>query len=282
MQAPDGLQRFIFEKAEIRGEIARLEETYQTIIEQREYPEAVKLILGEALIACLLLVGSIKFEGELNLQFEGNDVLPVMIVQCDHLLNIRAFARFAEQKTDKDYQDAFLNGQMMLMIKQNHHTETFQSHIPISSSSMSQNLMNFFAMSEQVATQVHIAINNQRVVGFLLQLLPGQNTEQRELFWEYASVIGNSLTENELLNLDNQTILHRLYHETDIRLLIEKEAGFQCRCSNDKMLKLIKMLGEQDVYELLKESGHVEITCDFCNQKYVFDAIDVALIFRTN
>jgi molecular chaperone Hsp33 len=147
---------------------------------------------------------------------------------------------------------------------------------------MSQNLMNFFAMSEQVATQVHIAINNQRVVGFLLQLLPGQDTVQRELFWEYASVIGKSLTSDELLDLDNQTILHRLYHETDIRLLIEKEACFKCRCSNPKMQKLIKMLGENDAADLLKESGHIEITCDFCNQKYIFDTIDVALIFRTN
>ena len=281
MQASDGLQRFIFEKAEIRGEIARLEETYQTIIEQRPYPNAVKLILGEALIACLLLVGSIKFEGELNLQFEGDDLLPMMLVQCDHLLNIRAFARYAENKSDKDYQDAFLNGKMMLMIKQNHHAETFQSHIPITSTSMSQNVMNFFALSEQVATQVHIAINHQRAVGFLLQLLPGQDTVQRELFWEYASVIGKSLTAAELLTLDNQTILNRLYHETDIRLLIEKEARFKCRCSSNKMQKLIKMLGENDVNDLLQESGHIEITCDFCNQQFVFDAIDVALIFRT-
>lgn len=282
MQAPDGLQRFIFEKAEIRGEIARLEDTYQTIVAQRPYPEPLKLILGEALIACLLLVGSIKFEGELNLQFEGNDVLPMMIVQCDHLLNIRAFARYAEDKSAKDYQDALLNGKMMLMIKQNHQTESFQSHIPITSTSMSENIMHFFAMSEQVATQVHIAINQQRVVGFLLQLLPGGDTVQRELFWEYASTIGQTLTEDELLNLDNQTILHRLYHEADIRLLIEKEGRFQCRCSSDKMQKLIKMLGENDVHELLKESGYVEITCDFCNQHFVFDAIDVAMIFREN
>ena len=283
MQATDVLQRFIFEKAEIRGEIARLEETYQTIIAQRPYPEPLKLILGEALIACILLVGSMKFEGELNLQFSGNDVLPMMIIQCDHQLNIRAFARYAEDKSAQDYQDAFRNGNMMLMIKQNHQAETFQSHIPIRSTSMSENIMHFFAMSEQVATQVHIAINQQRVVGFLLQSLPsGVDTLQRELFWEYASVIGETLTADELLNLDNQTILHRLYHQADIRLLIEKEAKFQCRCCSDKMQQIIKMLGEKDVHELLKTSGYVEITCDFCNQHYVFDAIDVAVIFREN
>jgi molecular chaperone Hsp33 len=282
MHASDGLQRFIFENAEIRGEIARLEETYQCIIAQRPYPEAVKLILGEAMVACLLLVGCIKFEGELNLQFEGSDVLPVMIVQCDHLLNVRAFARFAEGHSSSEYQQAFLNGKMMFMIKQNHQTDTYQSLIPITSTSMSQNLMNFFAMSEQVATQVHIAINKNRVAGFLLQLLPGQDTVQRELFWEYATVIGKSISDDELLNLDNQTILHRLYHEIDIRLLLEKEAIFQCRCSVEKMKKLIKMLGENDVNDLLKESGQVEITCDFCNQHYLFDSIDVAMIFRTN
>lgn len=280
MQSSDTLQRFIFENAEIRGEIARLEETYQTIINQREYPEVIKRILGEALVACLLLVGSIKFEGELSLQFQGNEALSMMIVQCDHQLNLRGFARFKEGLSQDDYQKAFLGGEMSFMINQTHQTEIFQSIIPITSSSMEQNLMNFFAQSEQIATQIHIASNGQRVVGFLLQLLPGQDTEQREEFWEYATKIGQTLTDEELLKLDNEVILHRLYHETDIRMLLEKDAQFKCRCTPEKMRSLLKVLGEEDVKKLLDETGQVDIGCDFCNQHYLFDAIDVTMLFR--
>jgi molecular chaperone Hsp33 len=280
MDSTDSLQRFIFEHAEIRGEIARLDEVYQTIINQRPYPPAVKKLLGEALVACLMLVGSIKFEGELSLQFQGNEALPMIIIQCDHLLNLRGFARFKEGLTDKDYEKAFLNGQMNFLVNQSHQTEIYQSIIPITSHSMSENLMNFFAQSEQIATQIIIVSNDQEVVGMLLQLLPGQDTEQREQFWEYATVIGATLSPEELLTLENKEILRRLYHETDIRLLLEKEARFQCRCNMEKMQSLLKVFGEQEVKDLLDETGKIDITCDFCSQHYYFDSIDVELLFR--
>lgn len=280
MEACDGLQRFIFEHAEIRGEIARLEEAYQTIVEQRDYPPAVKKILGEALVSCLLLVGSIKFEGELSLQFQGNEYLPMLIVQCDHQLNLRGFAKFKPSDREEDFLEAFLNGQMSFMINQSHQTEVFQSIIPITSTSMSQNLMNFFSQSEQIATQIIIAIDHKRVVGMLLQLLPGQDTETREEFWEYATKIGQTVTNDELLNLENNEILYRLYHETEIRLLLEKPAQFKCRCSSEKMKDVLKMLGQEDVNELLKEYEKIEVICDFCNKKFYFDSIDVALLFR--
>ncbi len=279
MEACDGLQRFIFEHAEIRGEIARLDETYQTIIEQRDYPPVVKQMLGEALVACLLLVGSMKFEGELSLQFQGNAALPMIIVQCDHLLNLRGFAKFTEDLTPQEYQGAFLDGQMSFTINQSHQTEVFQSIIPITSMSMSQNLMNFFSQSEQVATQIMIGVDNKRVAGMLLQLLPGQDTGQREEFWEYATKIGQTVTADELLNLSNSEILYRLYHETEIRLLLEKSVRFKCRCNVDKMRSVLKMLGQDDVHQLLKEYEKIEVVCDFCNQKYYFDSIDVAILF---
>jgi molecular chaperone Hsp33 len=280
MESTDGLQRFIFEHAEIRGEIARLEEVYQTITEQRPYPPAVKKILGEALVSCLLLVGSMKFEGELSLQFQGNDALSLMIVQCDHHLHIRGFAKYADDLTDSDYQNAFLDGQMSLTISQLRQADTYQSIVPIQSLSMAQNLMNFFALSEQVATLIVMASDNKRVVAMLLQLLPEQNSEQREEFWRYATTLGQTMTDLELLSLSNKTILYRLYHETDIRLLLEKESRFQCRCNPDKMKNVLKVLGQEDVKLLLEEHGRIDVTCDFCNHHYYFDSIDVELIFR--
>ena len=96
MKESDTLQRFIFEHANIRGEIVHIEKTYQTIMNQRDYPPMVKNLLGEAIVSCLLLASSIKFEGNLNLQFQGDERLPLLLVQCDHELNIRAFAKYAE------------------------------------------------------------------------------------------------------------------------------------------------------------------------------------------
>jgi molecular chaperone Hsp33 len=274
------VQRFIFEHASIRGEIAHLGETYETILNQRPYPPTVKRLLGEALVSCLLLTGSIKFEGDVTLQFRGDKRLPLLIVQCDHQLQIRGFAKFQEDTGDVDYNAAFLDGNMALTINQYNQTQAYQSIVPIGSLSMAENLMQYFAQSEQVASRVWLAANDQMAAGMLLQLMPDQDTQQREEFWEYAVQIGQTISEHELLTLDNPTILHRLYHETELRLFPARPVRFQCRCTEEKMKQALTVLGEIEVGSLLLEKGTVEVVCDFCNRCYGFDAIDVTLLFR--
>ncbi len=275
----DTLQRFMFEHASIRGEIAHLDETYKTILNQRPYPPMVKKLLGEALVSCLLMTGSIKFEGEITLQFRGDKRLPLLIVQCDHLLQLRGFAKYQQEGENIDYNAAFLDGSMGITINQYNQTQVYQSVVPIGSLSMADNLMQYFAQSEQVASRVWLAVNDHMAAGMLLQLMPEQNTQQREEFWEYAVQIGQTISEHELLTLDNPTILHRLYHETELRLYSARPARFQCRCSEDKMKQALTVLGEADVNALLQEKGNVEVICDFCSQRYVFDSIDVTLLF---
>ena len=275
----DTLQRFMFEHASIRGEIAHLDETYKTILNQRPYPPMVKRLLGEALVSCLLMTGSIKFEGEITLQFRGDKRLPLLIVQCDHLLQLRGFAKYQHDGDDMDYNAAFLEGSMGVTINQYNQTQVYQSVVPIGSLSMADNLMQYFAQSEQVASRVWLAVNDQMAAGILLQLMPSQDTKQREEFWEYAVQIGQTISEHELLTLDNPTILHRLYHETELRLYPARPVRFQCRCTEDKMKQALTVLGEAEVKTLLQEKGVVEVVCDFCSRRYTFDSIDVTLFW---
>ena len=287
MKQTDSLQRFIFENADIRGEVVHLNHSYQTIMQQHPYPAQVKKLLGEALVASVLLTGSIKFEGEISIQFNGDQRLPMMIAQCDHKLNIRAFAKYQtaeetqDEATDIDYNAAFLQGKLVLTINQYKNTQAYQSIVPIDSTSMSDNLMHYFAQSEQLSTLVWLASNETEAAGMIMQLLPGQDSSQKEAFWEYATAVGETLTREELLTLDNQTLLHRLYHETELRVFEERDIQFGCRCNKEKMKKVLTILGEQDLKELLKEQGHVEIQCDFCNQGYKFDPIDVTMLFKS-
>ncbi|MFA5958955.1 MAG: Hsp33 family molecular chaperone HslO [Tatlockia sp.] len=280
MNEPDSLQRFIFEHASIRGEIAHLTDSYQTIMNQRAYPPMVKNLLGEALISCLLLAASIKFEGELSLQFQGDNRLSLLLVQCDNLLNLRAFAAHQEGLDDKAYAEAFLNGTLVLTINQYNQTNAYQSVVPLKSTSMGENLMHYFAQSEQIASRVWLAVDETRAAGMLLQLMPGQDTEQREQFWEYAVQLGQTVSDQELLNLDNETLLHRLYHETELRLFESRTVHFKCRCNEEKMKEVLRILGEEEAKKILAEQGQVEILCDFCNANYHFDAIDVTLLFH--
>lgn len=280
MNESDTLQRFIFEHAHIRGEIVHIEKTFQTIMAQRDYPPMVKNLLGEAIVCCLLLASSIKFEGSLNLQFQGDSRLPLLLVQCDHEFNVRAYSKYKEDLQIADYANAFLQGQMVLTISQNNQTQAYQSLVPIQSTSMSENLMAYFAQSEQISTRVWLAVNEECAAGMLLQLMPGEDTEQREQFWEYAVQLGQTVSEEELLTLDNETLLFRLYNEAELRVFDAKSTRFKCRCTPEKMKHVITILGEQEANELLTEHGKIDINCDFCNQKYNFDSIDVAMIFR--
>lgn len=280
MKETDSLQRFLFENASIRGEIAHLKTTYQTIIHQFPYPPKVRSLLGQALIACVMLTGSIKFEGEVSLQFRGDKRLPLLLVQCDHALNVRATAKYAQLEKETDYEEAFLHGHMVLTINQYNQTQAYQSIVPIRSVSMSENLTHYFAQSEQIPTRVWLVVKEDQAAGMLLQLMPDQASLQREQFWEYALHIGETVTEDELLNLNNETLLYRLYHETVLRLYPSRPIHFQCRCNMQKMKEVLKTLGEEDLRTLLEEKGEVAITCDFCNQHYTFDPIDITLLFK--
>ena len=279
MKETDTLQRFMFEHASIRGEIVRVHESFDAILKQRPYPPIIKHMLGEALMSCILLAGSIKFEGEIKLQFNGDERLPHMIVHCDNQLNIRACAKY-KSDADVDYAEAFLNGHMSITIVQYRQTNAYQTILPIRSVSMADNLMGYFAESEQIPSKVWLAIGDETAAGMLLQLLPDQNTVQREQFWEYAVQIGQTITEEEMLTLDNKTILYRLYHETVLRLYDARPIHFKCRCTQEKMKQVLNVLGETDVQQLLAQKGHVEVCCDFCNQRYLFDPIDIAVLFR--
>ncbi|MCX7119286.1 MAG: Hsp33 family molecular chaperone HslO [Legionellales bacterium] len=248
--------------------------------QQRAYPLKIKQLLGEAMMSCALLVGGIKFEGEVSVQFQGDKRFPLMLIQCDHLLQMRGFANFSENLSDEEYTEAFMQGNLVINLTPHQQTQTYQSVVPLISTAMSDNLMHYFAQSEQLPSKVWFAINEQSAAGILLQLMPGQSSMQREHFWEYAVQIGATITAEELLTLDNATLLHRLYHETELRLYPERLIQFKCRCSHEKMQQVIGLLGEKEAQDLVQEKGQVDIRCEFCSLNYTFDAIDVALLFR--
>ena len=281
MNHADTLQTFLFQDTHVRGQIAHLDKTFQTILKQHAYPPMIQYLLGEMLISCLLLTGNIKFEGEISLQFQGDERFPLLIAQCDHQFNLRAYAKFSEHLEAEDYAQAFLKGQLVVTMNQYQKTSHYQSQISIISTSMAENLMHYFAQSEQLTTQIWLAANEYQTAGMMLQLMPEQNSQQREYFWEYAVKLGETLREEELLQLDNETLLQRLYHETEVILFDSRAARFQCKCSEEKMKQVIKILGEDDAQKLLSEQGKIDICCDFCNQHFSFDAIDTTMLFRS-
>ena len=119
--------------------------------------------------------------------------------------------------------------------------------------------------------------------GLLLQALPAEHLkdpEDRAANWQHLTTLADTLSAEEMLGLDNETVLHRLYHEERVRLFEPQALEFRCSCSRERSLNALSSLGQQDAEELLKENaGEVVIDCQFCNQRYAFDAADIAQLF---
>jgi len=277
----DAVQRFLLEDMHVKGSVAYLKKTYQTILAQRAYPPLLQRLLGETLVACLLLAESLKFEGSLSLQFEGDSRFPLLLVQCDQELHLRALAKFTPDLDESAYAEAFLQGQMVLTLQSALHPQNYQSKLGICSLSIADNLMHYFAQSEQITSFIWISAEAEQVGGFFIQLLPTSNVQEREAFWEYALHLGQTVTSEELFTLDNEALLYRLYHETPVQIFKKRSAQFQCRCTPERIHNALKVLGKEECEMILKTHKTVEAACDFCNQSYQFDAIDIEMVFRS-
>lgn len=279
----DQVQRFLLEQANVRGEIAFVSETLQHILTQRPYPPLIQMLLGETLTACVLLSHTIKFEGSLSIQFEGNECLSLLLIQGDHHHHLRGLAQFKPDCTDEAYKNAFLNGQMVVTVQSKMSTQSYQSKIPIRSCSIADNLMYYFSQSDQIPSFVWLTANATQAGGFLLQLLPQtQLTDQgRDLFWEHALTLAQTMTVDEFFSLDSAVLLHRLYHDTTVRLFDPEPVQFRCRCTPERMTHVLHVLGKEACQQLLNTYNAVEVRCDFCNQPHTFDAIDIATLFQS-
>lgn len=280
---PDSLQKFIFCDSDTRGEMVHLNESYQTILTQYQYLPKIQQLLGECLIATILLAATIKFQGQLTLQFKGEGPVALLVAKCDHQFNIRALARFDEEKIPEQSsaQDLIREGSLIVTIQNDATLKTYQSIIAIQQQTIASCLESYFGQSEQLPTKIWLSVNEETAAGMLLQLLPNDSTTRdREIFWEHAIKMGETLTDQELLELDNPTLLHRLYHDQDIELYQPTSIQFKCTCTLDRMKNAILLFGEVEVHAILAEKPTVVVTCEFCNKHYDFDRADITEIFK--
>ena len=281
----DNLQRFIFDNAEIRGEWVHLHDTWQQVTSRREYPEAIQNVLGQMMAAAGLLAATVKIKGRLVLQIKSSGPVSLMMVECTSDNTLRAFAQWDEQETIND--EASLSeltgeGTLAITIEVEGSKQPYQGIVSLGADTIAQLLETYFNQSEQLGTYVWLAANTEAVAGLLIQQLPStdHHSEAEEEHWLRISQLSATVTESELLSLGAGTLLHRLFHEEECRLLSATPLEFSCNCSRERVAKTISLLGEDDALQLIEERGSVEVACEFCNEHYHFDQADVTLIFN--
>lgn len=276
----DQLRRFVFEHAPIRGELVHLEKTWRTTLDRHDYPLAVRGLLGELMAAAALLSASLKFNGSLILQIQGNGPVHLLVVEATSQRTLRGMAQWSHIPDSLSLPVLVGTGRFVMTIDPREGGQRYQGIVELEGDTVSAVLENYLIRSEQLDSRLWLAADGQHAAGMLLQKMPGGGAvDEDEDIWRRVTHLGSTLTPQELLELPAQDIIHRLYHEEDVRLFESEAIRFQCSCTRDRVVNVLRMLGYDEVQSILRERESIDVDCEFCNQHYSFDRVDAEQLF---
>ena len=299
----DVLLPFVFEGADVRGAVVSLDSAWREVLTRHAYPLPVRALLGEAMAASALLSSTLKFDGKLILQTQAEQreaPVRLMVVECNADLRLRAMAKLGAQWEAaallEGHTLASLVGDGKIVItldpreadargesgSSNTTQAAYQGVVPLEGSHLAAALENYMLRSEQLDTRIFLAADGQRAAGLLIQRLPGEGGHalpESASKWPDAQMLAATITAEELLKLAPHEVMRRLFHEFDLRVFAERPAAFRCTCSRERVAGMLRALGQEEIYGIVKEQGAVTVNCEFCNQAYAFDAVDATQLF---
>ena len=275
----DYLYRFLFEEFGVRGEFVRLDASWKAVQERHDYPGWVKPALGQTLTAVTLLSGTIKFKGSLTLQLKSDSDIQALIAQATEQRTIRGMAQFVETpQANPDDMTGLLGDARLILTTEAPNGERYQGIVAVEGGDVVKSVEQYFEQSEQLPTRLWMAGNDDVFAGLFLQRLPQSEIEDED--WSRVCMLADTIKDDELLTLDVETLLHRLFHEESVRLFDPEPVAFRCSCSRERVANTLVSLGEGEVTQILEELGSISVDCEFCNANYRFDAIDAAALFK--
>jgi molecular chaperone Hsp33 len=276
-EIPDLTRKFVFEQADVRGEFVRLDSSLKAILDIHLYAPSVSELIGELLTASVLLSTTIKFEGRLILQTDSEGEIPLLMAECSNELQVRAIARGAEQATSTEFSSLLHNGRLAITIEPTA-GQRYQGIVPLSGANLASCIEYYFVNSEQLPTRLWLASDGRRASGLLLQQLPAQLQSAPEIraeHWRHLQLLADTVDTDELLNLDHETLLTRLFHEDPLKLFPAHTPVFACSCSRQRCQAALGAISPDELLEILAEQGEISMDCEFCNQQYLFTAADL-------
>lgn len=282
MSTQDQLHRYLFENYEVRGELVQLDETFHHMLAAQDYPLPVQTLLGELLVATSLLTATLKFNGTITVQVQGNGPVRFAVINGDDQQQLRGVARWeGELPADADLRALVGEGQIVITITPQE-GERYQGIVALSGSTLAESLETYFAQSEQLTTRIWIKVGQHagqpKAAGILLQALPAAADSHADDF-EHLTQLTSTIQAEELFTLPAQEILYRLYHQEQVRLFDPQPVQFSCTCSRERCQAALLQVGKEEVDEILHEHGQIDMHCDYCGAHYQFDAIDIQALF---
>lgn len=297
----DLVRRFIFENQPVRGHWVHLESAWRELRAHSSYPPAVTELLGQALVASVLLAATLKFRGTLTFQLQGNGAVSLLVAQCTHDFRVRAVARYdaeAVRRLSSGHSEAdgraapFRplagdDGRITVTVEAEEKSLRYQGVVPLSGNSLAESLEAYFASSEQLPTRVLLAADESHGAGMLVQKLPQSGAADEdtgdsmavEEAWEGAQRGIAQLHPSRLSDRSVEELLAQGFPGRDLRLFRGAPVRFECRCSEGRVTGLLRALGPEEVRDVLREQGSVTVTCEFCHHPYHFDPADIEALF---
>ncbi|AAM87463.1 redox-regulated molecular chaperone Hsp33 [Yersinia pestis] len=285
MSNHDQLHRYLFANHAVRGELVSVNETYQQVLANHDYPPAVQKLLGEMLVATSLLTATLKFDGDITVQLQGGDgPLTLAVINGNNRQEMRGVARVkGEISDDSTLQEMVGNGYLVITITPAQ-GERYQGVVALEGETIAACLENYFMQSEQLPTRLfirtgHVA-DKAAAGGMLLQVLPAQERNEDE--FDHLAQLTATIKAEELFTLPANEVLYRLYHQEEVTLYEPQNVSFRCTCSRQRCADALVTLADDDVTEMLEQDGNIDMHCEYCGNHYLFDAVDIATLKNGN
>jgi len=284
MTAQDQLTRFLLPVAGVRGVHVRLGPAWQEIRGQAEYPPVARRLLGEACVAAALFTGHTKIDGRLSVQLRGGGDTPLrtLFAECTAAGTLRGIVKLDDEGDAPTDLRALGDAAMLAITIENpgldpREPQRYQSLVALDAVTLDEAFEDYFRQSEQLPTRLLLAADDEHATGLLLQKLPGDKGDEDG--WIRASALFDTLDTAELLAVDGQTLLHRLFHEEQPELLGDKPLSFACSCSRERVEAMLRSLGEEEARAAAEDTGAVDIRCEFCGRQYHFPLTEFGVLF---
>ncbi|HDY7487636.1 TPA: Hsp33 family molecular chaperone HslO [Vibrio vulnificus] len=280
--ASNVLNRYLFEDLSVRGELVQLDEAYQRIISSKDYPAALQKLLGELLVSTTLLTATLKFEGSITIQLQGDGPVSLAVINGDNEQKIRGVARWEGHiADDATLHDMMGKGYMVITIEPKK-GERYQGIVGLEGDNLEQVLEGYFECSEQLKTRIWIRTGEHEgkahAAGMLIQVVPDGTGSEND--FEHLEQLTNTVKNEELFTLPANELLYRLYNQEQVRLFEPQNVEFRCGCSRERSGAAIVTVDKNEIYDILASDGSVSLHCDYCGTTYSFDESDVNKLYE--
>ncbi len=275
----NAVQRFLFKELNIRGQHIRLEDSWQAMLKDRHYPQAIVKLLGELTAMSVLMANGMKHKGKITLQVQGSGPITLLVVEVTHDLKIRGVAKTNRTIENETSLDELLGDGQILVTMENIQTQHhFQSYVSREGDSIAESFETFLSQSEQLPSKIWLSADENNIGGVLIQKMP-ETDGQDEDAWDRVVHLTTTVKDEELTTLPAEELLHRLFHEEVIELFERQEVVYECPQDRGRVEDMLKSLGEAEVRKVLEEQGEIVIHNEICNFHMRFNQEDIDALF---